>query len=255
MTVPLGWAFGLGSAGQTYLFEKDGSFYESRVSYYKETNALDLTMGAANAKPANLTEAAGRDMGDREPSLCFNCHATNSVAGFRLTLDRMTPGVQCERCHGPTAQHLAGLKQGDASHFAMKKLGAMSTEEISNFCGQCHRTWEQISMNGPKGIVNVRFQPYRLTKSKCYDTGDKRISCVACHDPHKPLDHTLVNYDAKCQACHQAATHTGTAAKLCKVGTKDCASCHMPKIELPGAHHRFTDHMIRIVRAGGVYPD
>src|SRR5579875_3297007 len=29
--IPLGWAFGLGAAGQTYVFEKDGAFYESRV--------------------------------------------------------------------------------------------------------------------------------------------------------------------------------------------------------------------------------
>src|SRR5579875_675555 len=63
ITVPIGWAFGLGVAGQTYVFQKDGVFYESRVSFYTETGGLDLTMGAANAKPTNITEAAGRFMG------------------------------------------------------------------------------------------------------------------------------------------------------------------------------------------------
>jgi hypothetical protein len=29
----------------------------------------------------------------------------------------------------------------------------------------------------------------------------------------------------------------------------------MPKIELAGAHQKFTDHDIRIVRAGEAYPD
>jgi hypothetical protein len=29
----------------------------------------------------------------------------------------------------------------------------------------------------------------------------------------------------------------------------------MPKIELPGAHARFTDHQIRIVRSGEAYPN
>jgi hypothetical protein len=29
----------------------------------------------------------------------------------------------------------------------------------------------------------------------------------------------------------------------------------MPKIELPGAHRQFTDHQIRIVRAGERYPE
>jgi hypothetical protein len=29
----------------------------------------------------------------------------------------------------------------------------------------------------------------------------------------------------------------------------------MPKIELPGAHRQFTDHQVRIVRAGARYPE
>jgi hypothetical protein len=29
----------------------------------------------------------------------------------------------------------------------------------------------------------------------------------------------------------------------------------MPKIDLPGAHAKFTDHQIRIVRAGDPYPN
>ena len=37
VTAPLLWAFGRGQAGQTYIFERDGIFYESRVSFY---NAL-----------------------------------------------------------------------------------------------------------------------------------------------------------------------------------------------------------------------
>ena len=35
LTVPLLWAFGLGKAGQTYVFERAGVFYESHVSYYE----------------------------------------------------------------------------------------------------------------------------------------------------------------------------------------------------------------------------
>jgi formate-dependent nitrite reductase cytochrome c552 subunit len=32
-------------------------------------------------------------------------------------------------------------------------------------------------------------------------------------------------------------------------------SCHMPKINLPGGHAKFTDHEIRIVRPGDPYPN
>jgi formate-dependent nitrite reductase cytochrome c552 subunit len=35
----------------------------------------------------------------------------------------------------------------------------------------------------------------------------------------------------------------------------DCVTCHMPKLELPGAHFAFTDHYIRIVQPNIPYPD
>jgi hypothetical protein len=252
LSVPIGWAFGLGTAGQTYVFEKDGALYESVVSYYKELDGLDVTMGDQRLHPTNILEAAGRRMGDRESVSCFSCHTTNSVVDSKLTLSSITPGIQCERCHGDTTNHLQGLKTGNAQSFAMKKLGVLSAEETNQFCGQCHRSWEQIAMNGPHGTLNVRFQPYRLTNSKCFDVDDQRIRCTSCHDPHKEIDRISTNYDAKCQACHAGGK---PGAKVCKVAVKDCSTCHMPKIELPGAHHQFSDHDIRIVKANGVYPD
>ncbi len=251
-TVPIKWAFGLGEAGQTYVFEKDGNLYESFVSYYKAIDGLDITMGDQTLRPTTLPDAAGRLMGTHEATTCLGCHTTNSVTAAKLNTETLQPGVQCERCHGDTSKHLEGLKTGDAKLFAMKKLGSLSAEDTSQFCGQCHRTWEQIAMNGPHGTLNVRFQPYRLANSKCFDVDDQRIKCTSCHNPHLEIDRIASNYDGKCQACHAGGK---PGAKVCHVGTKDCSSCHMPKIELPGAHHRFTDHDIRVVKANGAYPD
>lgn len=72
-------------------------------------------------------------------------------------------------------------------------------------------------------------------------------------------------YDSKCLACHQpTAGREGGARPAAKgaenpaaphpAGTKQCATCHMPKVELPGAHFQFTDHRIRIVKPGEAYP-
>ncbi len=252
LSVPIAWAFGLGAAGQTYVFEKDGSLYQTRVSYYREINGLDLTVGAANAKPANLMDAAGQLMDQGEQVACFGCHATNALHAKQLTLNTMVPGVQCERCHGSTENHMEGLQRGDARLAKMRDLKSLSTEQISNFCGQCHRTWEQVASGGPLGIANVRFQPYRLTNSKCYDTEDARISCIACHDPHREVDPIDSHYDAKCQACHGGGK---PEARACKVGARNCVGCHMPKLELPGSHNKFTDHMIRIASANAPYPN
>lgn len=253
LTVPIKYAFGLGEAGQTYIFQKDGQYFESFVSFYKALDGLDITIGDQLLQPSGLSDAAGRKIGPQEMALCFSCHNTNALRNGAITEEKMIPGVQCERCHGDTENHLAGLKKGDAQLFAMKKLTAMSAEESAQFCGGCHRTWQFVAEHGPHGVGNVRFQPYRMTNSKCFDVDDARISCTTCHNPHQNVDKVAADYDAKCQACHTVGGKAG--AKICAVGTKDCTTCHMQKVELPGSHHQFTDHDIRIVAKGGVFPE
>jgi hypothetical protein len=44
-------------------------------------------------------------------------------------------------------------------------------------------------------------------------------------------------------------------AVTCRVGTHLCVTCHMAKYEIPGTHFKFTDHHIRIVKAGEGYPN
>ncbi len=79
-------------------------------------------------------------------------------------------------------------RAGDAVAARLPHLAALSAEDMSELCGRCHRTWSQIALNGPRGVNNVRFQPYRLANSKCYDAADRRIRCTACHDPHAPVE-------------------------------------------------------------------
>jgi len=251
ITLPIKYAFGLGEAGQTYILEKNGELYESFVSYYKAIDGLDITMGDQPLHPATLSEAAGRRIGPHEIETCFGCHTTNSIHDGKLEESKMLPGVQCERCHGPSDNHLAGLKKGDPQLFKMAGLKAMSAEESAQFCGQCHRTWQYVAEHGPHGLGNVRFQPYRLTNSKCFDVDDKRISCLACHDPHQNIDHTAADYDGRCQACHASGQ---AGVKICPVASRECSTCHMPKIDMPGSHHKFTDHNIRIARKNEPYP-
>ena len=255
---PIRYAFGLGEAGQTYILEKDGEYYESFVSYYQAIDALDITIGDQPYRPSSLRDAAGRHIGTHEIAMCFGCHTSNGVSRGHVSEKTLLPGITCEECHGATSNHLAGVKKGDLQLAQMKKLTGMSAEDSAQFCGQCHRTWQYVAEHGPHGVGNVRFQPYRLTNSKCFDVDDARISCTSCHNPHDTVDRTAGHYDAKCQTCHSSGATASAGrpeAKLCKVGTKECSTCHMPKTELPGAHHSFTDHNIRIVAKNQPYPE
>jgi nitrate reductase cytochrome c-type subunit len=257
VTLPIGWALGLGAAGQTYIYEKGGRYYESRVSYFEAIDALDITIGARRLKPRNIDEAAGRLLPVPDAEECFQCHSTGALVDGHLQTSALTPGVQCQHCHDKAEAHLEGMRSGNPS-IIPPKLGKLSAEGMSNFCGQCHRTWERVAMQGPRGIANVRFQPYRLANSKCFNGADARLSCVACHDPHQDVVRDAAAYDSKCLACHLSKAHAAAdtrTAPACPVSQSGCVTCHMPKLDLPGGHTKFTDHQIRIVRNNEPYPN
>ena len=254
MTLPIRWIFGIHS--QTWVLEKDGHLYESYVSYFPRDNGLGITPGDTRITPTNLTEAMGRKISTWETLQCFTCHASGAVSGVKLTLDTLRPGLDCERCHIGSEQHMTDAQHDNFSTLP-KSLKKMTSEDVSNFCGQCHRTWDTAIRNHWHGPEDVRFQPYRLMNSQCFLGSDPRISCIACHDPHKPVETNLESYDAKCLACHGVSRKSdpATVVKTCTVAKSNCASCHMPKIELPEGHAAFTDHQIRIVRGNEPYPN
>ena len=243
------WAVGHGEAGQTWVVEWGGRLWESRASFYARLGGLGPTMGAPPGEPTSLEEALGRQLPPRDLFECLNCHATPTPASahtsrgtlsWAQTLQR---GVQCESCHHFVQEHAAQPTVKAPS------LAGRGAEEMSELCGRCHRTWADIAVNGPRGIGNVRFQPYRIARARCYDASDPRIACTACHDPHARPDRAsaIVRTDRACAACHAAGCPSGAR--------HGCATCHMPKYELPGSHFQFTDHWIRLVRNRDEYPD
>lgn len=264
ITLPILYAFGQGKAGQTYMLQYEGEYYESRVSYYNEMRGLDLTFGAPRAVPESLKQAIGRRLPENEAGNCFSCHSVGGVVGGKLNLEKMMPGIRCESCHGPGGAHVAAAQGGEPGGNLIYNPKALSGDQLSQeFCASCHRSTNEFTVIENTAIDNVRFQPYRLFHSKCY-SDDRRISCTACHNPHAPLKREVSYYDAKCLACHAlkdkpAETKTDAGAQstaiACKVATKDCITCHMPKIGPPAAHFKFTDHYIRIVKPGETYPN
>jgi len=265
ITVPIRWNFGAGA--QTWMLDYNGRRYESAVSFYPSIPGLDFTTGDEDLKPHTLEDAIGREIFAPEVKVCFGCHTSNSFTNGKVTLETMRPGVSCDHCHAGTSMHLADSINGDFDS-APPDLRKLTTEDISNFCGQCHRSWETVVRNHWRGELTVRFQPYRLSNSRCYDGGDPRISCIACHDPHVDIVRDDSSYDSKCMACHAAFSGATSAESssvadasasprppACPVAKSNCVSCHMPKVKLPNGHLTFTDHEIRIVKPGEPFPN
>jgi hypothetical protein len=265
LSSPLLWAFGTGRVGQSYLFKReDGHFYEARVTYFESSKNLGFTPSRDLASPKDVEEAMDRPVGSTEIGHCFGCHTTASTIDDKFDEKNLIPGVTCEACHGPGAKHAAAMKslingtlrpRGDD----IFNSAHLSPADSVDFCGACHGTWWDVKLSGVKGVSTARSAPYRLVTSKCWGKGDFRLTCTACHDPHEQLQTESAAYDHACLKCHVTSpgqkTTTEHPGAACPVGTNKCSSCHMEKVYVPEMHDKFTDHRIRIVRAGEPFPD
>ena len=259
ITEPILFAFGQGEAGQTYIFKHNGVYTQSRVSFFTDMQGLGRTLGAPPAAPFSLEEAAGQPTSESDARLCFGCHITGAAKEGPLQLEELTPGITCEGCHGPGEAHVAAFARGDVQTRTIFNPGKLSTGDLLDFCGSCHRTAQMVEALKLEGIQTVRFQPYRLSNSRCFNPQDRRIACLACHNPHRPRSRDDDSYDAPCLACHKPSASAqgakGKLARSCRVSAQHCVGCHMPKYELPEGHFKFTDHWIRVVRPHEIYPE
>ncbi|HMH08786.1 MAG TPA: multiheme c-type cytochrome [Terriglobales bacterium] len=251
----VGWVFGAGEVAQTYILKRNDSYWESRLSYYPSLAGLDITPGHKADAPNTIAQALGDPVDDETIRRCFGCHSTASTVSGNFDPEHAMLGVTCEACHGPGLQHVTAMETAPdpGATGTMLNPRRLSPVDSVDFCGACHRTPVDVAVFMPRhmGISSIRFQPYRLERSLCWGAGgDSRITCMACHDPHKPLVRDSAAYDAKCLKCHSQLGSQPAAqlAPACTVGTKDCTSCHMPKYEIRWVHGTFTDHFIRVVR-------
>jgi len=256
-SAPITWVFGSGSRGQSFLFEHKGNFEEARISFFRNLG-IAITPDHPAGVPDSLEHSLGREIPAEEAPACFGCHTTAANVSNHFDPAHSMPGISCEGCHGPGAAHVAAASAGVGNPGMITNPRNLGPSTAVDFCGSCHRTWWDINQLPYRGVDNARFPAYRLEGSRCWGKGDARLTCFACHDPHQPLVKDLAAYDGKCLSCHvtstarKSADHPGAA---CPVATSNCASCHMPRYEIPKMRTLFTDHRIRVVHDPTSFPD
>ena len=256
----LQWAFGI-RMGQSYLFERNRGMFMAPLTYYPEAHIWDFTVDQPHSVPETLDKAVGRHLLDAEVRGCFNCHNTAATVDDRFDPEHSIPGVTCEACHGPGADHVSAAKAGLAELGTTMIMNPRRLNAVDSidFCGACHRTWWDVTLSRATGLKSVRFPPYRIENSRCWGKGDARLTCVACHDPHRPLARDEASYDHNCLGCHvnsagaqPTSDHPGAP---CPTARKGCVGCHMPKYEVVDIPVKFTDHQIRVNRPNDPIPE
>ncbi|MGH6681901.1 MAG: hypothetical protein ACREDL_23880 [Bradyrhizobium sp.] len=257
ITEPIFALVGDGEFFQSYLLRHKGVPYRAAVDYVTSLRALELDNEAD--PPSSLEAALGRHHSENYVRACLACHSPASVTSNGVNFVNRSLGNTCEVCHGPGSQHVALEQAGGSKHTDIFNPGHLTASAEADFCGQCHTTAAAMRAQHAEGTRSVISEPYRLETSHCWNPNDRRISCTACHDPHKAIVRETAAYDRQCKACHSASAAVGfrggKVARTCPVGKHNCAGCHMPRVSVPDTPIIYADHRIRIVRADSSFPE
>ncbi|MCX6867375.1 MAG: tetratricopeptide repeat protein, partial [Verrucomicrobia bacterium] len=237
----------------------------------------------------DTTASAVRHFGDRRDvalywkerqltfnTSCFSCHVSQLAKNYDLKSDSYhttwaEPGINCETCHGPSAEHARMFRElpanqpapADIKLIVMKKL---SIEQRNATCAPCHARMSPVTSQFTPGdryfdhfdltcFENADFYPdgrdlgenYTYTQwrlSPCVKSG--QLDCIHCHTSsgrYRFADPATANN--ACLPCHEQRVKNAAAHTHHKAATpaSQCVSCHMPMTEF--ARMRRTDHSMR----------
>ena len=266
------YAVGSGTRGRTYLLDKDGTLFQSPISWYAEKGIWDLTPGFDVAE--HFERPARVD--------CLFCHS-NRVEPVAHTVSRYERpvfrghGIGCERCHGPGELHVKRRTSGETAEGLDDTIvnpSRLAPGLRDAVCEQCHLQGEvRVTRRGralfdyrpglPLSLFVSVFQRKpefaagptvgghadQMKASRCYQGSGGKLGCVSCHDPHAvPAPETkAAHYRGRCLTCHTEASCVLPFPERRRRNAADsCIDCHMPRAESRIAHTAIANH--RVVR-------
>ena len=241
---------GSGVKGQSYLTWENNELFQLQTSYYTPINNW------VNS-PSFPTHNYTRPISDA----CLKCHVTFATNQKSTTENlygkkQIVYGVDCERCHRPSAKHVNYHKNNPAIKLSKYNFSwtQLSRQKRLDACAQCHSGLRQELLKGtpfsfvvgenlkeysqnftPQPVDNSTLDVHGnqyglLTSSKCFKQSET-MDCTTCHDPHKNQRGKTSYFNQKCLNCHTTDTVVCTAesSKLIEADY-NCIACHMPAL-------------------------
>ncbi len=249
--------FGITHA-QTALYWQDDIAYELPVSYYTAAG-WGTSTGYPPTAP-DFSRLIGRD--------CFECHSSyiknkeNSSGSYfsgaevneQMEQGSLVYGIDCQRCHGPAAQHIAYQLEnsGTGKGKYIVQQSSLNRQQQLDQCAVCHAGNDRRKLKSrfifrpgdmladyflpstqPDSVRNfdVHGNQYNLLKQSACFLQSNSMTCTSCHNPHQPSAKSPSYYSNKCMACHsEAGNNFCTTTPAPGTSLKDnCIDCHMPK--------------------------
>lgn len=225
---------------------------------------------------------------------CMECHSsyigaalqqTESLSNVRnLDSSTLIYGIDCERCHGPSTDHVAFQKANpdskEVKHIASWKT--LTRQQKLDACGVCHsgndlETQYTLFAFQPGDTLSNFYYPdfgetpktpdvhgkqvQLLSASKCFIQSNT-LECSSCHTLHGQKPETVSVYAQQCRNCHQEIKHKSPEIAMLdqQVITNKCVDCHMPKEVSRAISFRekdkvnLSDYLLRTHRIA-VYPE
>lgn len=245
--------FGSGTKGQSYLTWADTNLFQLPITYFTAVEQWSNSPGY----PDKI--AFDRPITSR----CLECHVTYAdklsepfKEPVAIDKNRIIMGVDCERCHGPAAKHVAFQSQNPnekAAKFIINPA-SFSRQQSLDMCALCHEgglkktkpsfeftAGDKLSdyfvndtVSKDASNIDVHGNQYGLlAASKCFRLS-KTLTCITCHNTHENEKGKTALFSQRCTGCHN---NTHADAVLCKmtkaIGPKineNCTNCHMPQM-------------------------
>lgn len=242
---------GSGVKGQTFAYWRGDQLLQMPITYF---SAAHQWANSPGFPPRVLTTRA-------ITSRCLECHTTfveqispPDIEYEEYDHNKIVYGIDCEKCHGPGAEHVAYQQKHPADTIAkyIVNPASFTRQQKLDMCAVCHGGHMQkikpsfsfkpgdalskyfMVSSAPVDVrqVDVHGNQYGLlSASKCFKNSQV-MTCNTCHDAHKNERGNIATFSQKCMSCHNAETHNPICKMTAKLGaetiSKNCIDCHMP---------------------------
>jgi tetratricopeptide (TPR) repeat protein len=258
------YVLGSGTKGRGYLASENGYLTALPISWYSSRKAWDFSPGYRHSNPRFSRPIV---------PACMSCHNATfgvlegSINGY---VEPLPMGLGCQRCHGPGAAHVAFQERGEHGVDPMPNIAKLEPARQMDVCLQCHllsddrvRRSDCGSFKPGDRLADCRVDYFdvknsgafdaaghgpRTMASKCYTASGGKLTCIRCHDPHRPArDVPRTVYNQRCNECHETVPCKRPIKPTESVREGDCVSCHMPMRKADDIPHTgSTEHWIHI---------